>query len=64
MGCGCGGNRSANAVRSVIVSQNIKTCNKCGSRMIYKQQFNPKFRGYIKLWECPNKQCKNTMQSR
>ena len=63
MGCGCGGNRNS-AARAIIVSQNIKSCNKCGSRMIYKQQFNLQLKSYMKVWECPNKRCNNIIKSK
>lgn len=63
MGCGCGNKTvksqpvqkvsSQNRKITNVISNNIKSCPKCKSTMIYKQQFVAKLRGYIKLWECP-----------
>ncbi len=62
MACGCskGKGQSIQQKKQIVnssVSNNLKKCPKCSSTMIYKQQFVQKLRGYIKLWECPNKSC-------
>ena len=62
MGCGCNKNRAVvNAIKknqiTNAISNNLRKCQKCQSTMVYKQQFVLKLRGYIKIWECPNKSC-------
>jgi hypothetical protein len=64
MGCGCGSKAArAQPVQqkqqqaTSLVSNNLKRCPKCQATMIYKQQFVTKLKGYIKIWECPNKPC-------
>lgn len=63
MGCGCG--RGRKPTKSVVVnavdpkkqSAGVRqvvtlTCQKCSKPMLLKQQYFPKERKYIKIWQC------------
>jgi len=62
MGCGCGGKRrgikvninnqgSPQAPTSKKQSVTL-TCQKCARPMLLKQQYFPKGRKYVKVWQC------------
>lgn len=57
MGCGCGKRKNK---RPTVNSLNSKRmmCKKCGSFMVYKQQYSPRMKKYVRVWECSNKRCK------
>ena len=59
MGCGCGKKKSYRITSNHRLERTNSKCTKCGSVMVYKQQYSPKMKKYVRLWECSNQRCKH-----